>query len=89
MSGQTNYPVYDDNRHRSNGTNLEDEMGDDDDGDEDDDEDDDGDERGGSGKGTPAKGKGRGADGKPKAKLTRGSRYVQAMCNLYEQRAVS
>lgn len=59
-----------------NGTNLEDEMGDDDDDDEGDDDDDgEGDDRGGSGKGTPAKGKGRtGNDGKPKAKLTRGSR---------------
>lgn len=78
MSGQQSYQSYQDHadkRNRTNGTNLEDEMGDDDDDDDDDDDGDDGDDRNDSGKGTPAKGKGRGGE-KPKAKLTRGSRYV-------------
>ena len=78
MSGQQSYQQYQDHadkRNKTNGTNLEDEMGDDDDDDDDDDDGDDGDDRNESGKGTPAKGKGRGGE-KPKAKLTRGSRYV-------------
>lgn len=67
---QTGYQYHDDKRQRGN---LEDENGDDDDDDDDDGDDDDGDD-GREGKNTPAKGKGRGQDGKPKTKLTRGSR---------------
>ena len=71
---QAGYQFHDDKRQRGN---LEDENGDDDDDDEDEDDDDAGDDgRSGGGKGTPAKGKGRGQDGKPKTKLTRGSRLV-------------
>jgi len=67
-ANQGGYSFHDDKRHRGN---LEDENGDDDDDDDDDGDDDDMED---GRKGTPAKGKGRGQDGKPKTKLTRGSR---------------